>query len=97
MRVAPGRLAELSWGMSYQSVSALRSTRFPLMGLGCGCSDGHSSASGLGLEIGSLVAGGGAVGIGMTGLVIGYFLGKHAQRRGLALNRGRRNRRRGRR
>jgi hypothetical protein len=41
----------------------------------------------------SLAAGLGIAGAGATGLILGYFIGKHAQRTGLALNRRRRGRR----
>lgn len=82
----------------YAPVSAMRSTRYPLMGaagLGCGC---HAPApmSGLGqfmTAATSLAAGFSIAGAGATGMILGYFIGKHAQRTGLALNRRRRARR----
>lgn len=74
----------------YAPVSALRSTRYPLAGLGCGCS---APTAGLGQVLataGGLAAGLSIAGAGALGLIGGYFLGKHAQRAGLALNRRRR-------
>lgn len=82
-------------GPMYAPVSALRSTRYPLMGLGCGCSS--PAVSGLGqiaAAASGLFTGLGVAGAGFGGLIAGYFIGKHAQRTGLALNRrGRRGRR----
>lgn len=73
----------------YVPVSAMRSSRYPLAGLGCGC----TSTAGLGQlapAVGGLAAGFGVAGAGAMGLIAGYFLGKHAQKAGLALNRRRR-------
>lgn len=78
----------------YAPVSALRSTRYPLAGLGCPCS--ATATSGLGQILataGGLAAGLSIAGAGALGLIGGYFLGKHAQRAGLALNPRRRRRR----
>lgn len=86
------------WHM-YAPVSAMRSTRYPLMGgdgLGCGCQAPPMPMAGLGqvaTAVTSLAAGLGIAGAGATGLILGYFIGKHAQRTGLALNRRRRGRR----
>jgi hypothetical protein len=64
------------------------------MGLGCGCSAPPMGGLGqLTTVASSLAAGFSIAGAGATGLILGYFLGKHAQRTGLALNRGRRHRR----
>lgn len=76
----------------YVPISAKRSNRFPLAGLGCGCSSG----SGVGQILataGGLAAGFSVAAAGAVGLIGGYFIGKHAQRTGLALNRRRRRRR----
>lgn len=81
----------LRLGIMYAPVSAMRSARFPLSGLGCGC----TSTAGLGQlapAAGGVFVGAGVVGAGAMGLIAGYFLGKHAQRVGLALNRSRRRR-----
>lgn len=72
----------------YAPVSAMRSTRYPLAGLGCGCSP---TTAGLG-QILAAGAGFAIAGAGAVGLIAGYFLGKYAQRAGLALNRRRRRR-----
>jgi hypothetical protein len=78
----------------YTSVSALRSTRYPLMGLGCPCTPGPVAGLGQILAtLGGAAAGMGIAGAGAVGLVVGYFVGKHAQARGLALNSRRRRRR----
>lgn len=76
----------------YAPVSAMRSNRYPLAGLGCGC----APTSGLGQIMAAasgLATGLGIAGTGFVGLIAGYFIGKHAQRTGLALNRRRRSRR----
>jgi hypothetical protein len=81
----------------YVPVSAMRSNRFPLAGLGCGCTAAMPATAGLGQILPAftgLAAGFTIAAAGGAGLVAGYFLGKHAQRAGLALNRGRRGRRR---
>jgi hypothetical protein len=44
-----------------------------------------------------LFTGLGVAGAGFGGLLVGYFVGKHAEKRGLALNGRRRRHRRGRR
>jgi len=75
----------LTWGSQQMNlwgapVAAFNNDRAPLLGLGQVVTALTSFAVGLGV-----------VGAGATGLIVGYFLGKYAQRAGLALN-GRRRR-----
>ena len=77
----------------YAPVSAMRSVRYPLAGLGCGCSAPMSGLGQIAAAASGLFTGLGVAGAGFGGLLVGYFVGKHAEKRGLALNRRRRHRR----
>jgi hypothetical protein len=75
----------------------MRSARYPLMGLNglaCPCSTPTAGLGQILASLGGAAAGMGIAGAGAVGLITGYFLGKHAQARGLALNSRRRRWRR---
>lgn len=79
--------------MAYTHVNGMRSTRYPLQGLGCGCSPVASALRGLGLDIESFAVGGGIATAGLIGLAVGVATGYWIGGGGRSMRRNRRRRR----